>query len=75
MYIIVNFEEENAVEAVPKNWFNNGYCVWPKKSQNINKYIKKNSNPDEFPHILVKACQMSKKTCKCLIYFNFKKVI
>lgn len=64
MYIVVSFQEDNSVEAVPSNWYDNGYCVWPTTSQNITRLIKKHSHPDEFPHRKVQAYQMGTKTCK-----------
>lgn len=41
MWIIVNFLSDNSVSAVPKIWWKNGFCAWPKKFiKNKNRYIE-----------------------------------
>jgi len=64
MYIVVNFQDDDSVEAVPNTWYSNGSCVWPKKGQNIFKLIEQNIKPEEFRHNILKAKKMGDKTCK-----------
>lgn len=46
MWIIVCFNEENSVEAVPTHWYKNGQCAWPKK--NIKKHIEHRNLANKF---------------------------
>lgn len=71
MYIVVHFEDDDSVEAVPSIWYKNGYCIWPKNEQNINSLIEKNSNPNTFKHTSLKAKRMSGKSCKYSVYLYF----
>lgn len=43
MYAVVEFLEEDTVEAVPQTWLNDNMCYWPPistKSSEIKKMIK-----------------------------------
>jgi len=31
MWIVVVFQNDNSVAAVPTNWYKDGFCAWPKK--------------------------------------------
>jgi len=64
MYIVVHFQDDDSVEAVPNTWYSNGSCVWPKKVQNIKKLIEQNIKPNDFQHEILKAKKMGEKTCK-----------
>lgn len=49
-WLVVQFKEEDTVEAVPKTWFlsKESVCYWPPKSYNnaaIKTLIKKKHNP------------------------------
>lgn len=32
MWIVVVFQNDNSVAAVPTNWYKDGLCAWPKKA-------------------------------------------
>lgn len=32
MWVVVAFERDHSVSAVPINWFKDGNCAWPKKT-------------------------------------------
>lgn len=56
MYLVVRFQEDNSVEAVPYILYDNGYCVLPTKNQNISSLIKKknlriNFHVQKYKHI------------------------
>lgn len=38
MWIVVTFDKDHSVSAVPVNWYKDGVCAWPKK------HIKNRSN-------------------------------
>ncbi|CAG9769776.1 unnamed protein product [Ceutorhynchus assimilis] len=44
---VVQFEEENAVEAVPSSWIYNNKCYWPPfNKEKLLKFIKNNEEPN-----------------------------
>lgn len=45
MWIIVSFNDEDAVEAVPAHWMKNNMCAWPKKD--IKKHIQCRTIPNK----------------------------
>lgn len=63
-YIIVIFEEENTVEAVPSDWYKNGKCIWPKKSIEARRLIEQKANPLHFEHTTFNARKLSGEICK-----------
>lgn len=63
MYIVVHFEDENLVEAVPKVWYKNGKCVWPIKSLEARKLIEIKSVPSSFEYKKSKARVLSNDIC------------
>jgi len=44
-WIIVIFNNDNSVEAVPDIWLKNNNCAWP-KSKKIKKYIGRRIKPN-----------------------------
>ncbi|XP_060879358.1 uncharacterized protein LOC132952838 [Metopolophium dirhodum] len=46
MWIIVSFDDEDAVEAVPAHWIKNNMCAWPKKD--TKKHIQRRTIPNKF---------------------------
>lgn len=60
MWLVVHFTLENSVSAVPKSWWKNGYCAWPKKSiKNVNKLIELNNKPNKNDYEYFKARLLS----------------
>lgn len=45
MWIVVEFDEDKAIAAVPNSWFHKGHCAWPIKS--IKKNIERRTKPNE----------------------------
>jgi len=47
MWTIVNFTEENTVEAIPSHWIQkDNTCAWPKK--NVKKHVERRTIPNSF---------------------------
>lgn len=44
-WIIVVFNNDNSVEAIPDIWLKNNNCAWPKSKQ-IKKYIERRVKPN-----------------------------
>lgn len=44
-WIIVVFNEDNSVDAVPNIWLKKNSCAWP-KSKNVKKYIENHIKPN-----------------------------
>lgn len=56
MWYIVHFTKENSVSAVPKAWWRNGYCAWPKKHvKNTKKLIELKQKPNKIDFNYFKA--------------------
>jgi len=55
MYTVVNFEEDNTVEAVPSYWFSGDQCAWPILRSNIKQFIKKKVKPNDLEFFMLKA--------------------
>lgn len=55
MWIVVVFQDDNSVAAVPTNWYKDGFCAWPKKTvQHKGQMIQNQTEPtrsefDRFP--------------------------
>jgi len=53
-YLVVEFFEDNSIEAVPASWFRKkeGKCAWPttKNSNIIKKYIELKSIPNDIEY-------------------------
>jgi len=45
-WIIVIFNNDNSVEAVPDIWLKKNNCAWPAKSKQIKKYIERRIKPN-----------------------------
>jgi len=54
-YLVVEFIEDNSIEAVPASWFRKkeATCAWPttKNSNIINKYVELKSIPNDIEYI------------------------
>jgi len=60
MWLIVHFTQDNSVSAVPKSWWKNGYCAWPKKVfKNKNKLIETKHKPNKIDFEYFKARLMT----------------
>lgn len=60
MWLVVHFPQDNTVSAVPKSWWKNGYCAWPKKSiKNVSKLIELNKKPNKNDYEYFKARLLS----------------
>lgn len=50
-WVVVKFNKENKVDAVPATWYSkqNKKCYWPSKKMNhkVAEYIKSQREPDE----------------------------
>ncbi|CAI6370963.1 unnamed protein product [Macrosiphum euphorbiae] len=46
MWIIVSFDDEDAIQAVPAHWMKNNMCAWPKKD--TKKHIQRRTIPNKF---------------------------
>lgn len=46
MWIVVSFDQEDAVEAVPAHWYKKGLCAWPKKD--TKKHIERRTIANKF---------------------------
>lgn len=53
MWIVVLFEADSTLAAVPTFWYQNGLCAWP--NTKISKYIQKRSIPNEIEFSNFKA--------------------
>lgn len=75
MWIVVVFEKDHSVAAVPTNWFKDGYCAWPKKTlKNRGNMIELRVEPtksefDRFPARLLSSSPIGNKI-KILNIFN-----
>lgn len=47
MWYVMNFKNDNTVNAVPCSWFKNGLCAWLIKCSNIKKISLKNVPPNK----------------------------
>lgn len=45
--IIINFTQNNSIEAVPVSWSFKGRCAWPKNSKMVKKLIEKRIKPNK----------------------------
>lgn len=43
---VVNFVDDNSVEAVPNIWYKKNMCAWPKDTKQIKKFIEKRKEPN-----------------------------
>lgn len=63
-YIVILFEEDNSVEAVPVHWFKNGQCLWPNKPFDAKRLIESQAPSKNFEFKKYKARQLSGEICK-----------
>lgn len=49
-WIVVNYLEDESVEAVPNFWYHQNKCIWPNK-KNILKHCIVKRIPTELSHI------------------------
>lgn len=56
-YSVVEFTEDNSLEAVPTNWLKKNKCAWPitKNYSTIRKLIERKSVPNEIEYIYLNA--------------------
>lgn len=53
MWIIVSFEANNSLVAVPEFWFKDGFCEWPNKYSS--KIIEHRNKPNDLEFSNFKA--------------------
>jgi hypothetical protein len=72
-YSVVEFTEDNSLEAVPTNWLKKNKCDWPitKNYSTIRKLIERKSVPNEIEYTYFNA-RLLKTTGKLFknIIFN-----
>jgi len=56
-YSVVEFTEDNSLEAVPTNWLKKNFCAWPitKNYSTIRKLIERKSVPNEIEYTYFNA--------------------
>lgn len=56
-YSVVEFTEDNTLEAVPTNWLKKNKCAWPttKNYSTIRKLIERNCVPNEVEYTYFNA--------------------
>ena len=45
MYAVVKFDVDGAIEAVPRNWIEDGFAYFPKKKAGLERAVKQSSEP------------------------------
>lgn len=59
---VVNFLNDNTVEAVPSIWFKKNKCAWPKDSKQTKKLIEKRQVPNENEFVYYPARKFKNKS-------------
>jgi len=54
-WIVVNYLEDESVEAVPNFWYHQNKCIWPNKKNILKHCIVKRIPITEFDHTYLKA--------------------
>ncbi|KAL5240984.1 hypothetical protein ACI65C_008394 [Semiaphis heraclei] len=54
-WIIINFIQDNSVEAVPDSWAFKGQCAWPKNARMVKKLIEKRIKPNKSDFLFLAA--------------------
>lgn len=70
MFIIVNFESDNSIEAVPYTWLKNNLCAWPRDGKKAKNYIMRKMIPNEFDFKWIAARQIGGRTYGKHFYLN-----
>lgn len=68
MWTVVNFQSDNLVAAVPKFWYRNSMCAWPKKFNS--KLITKRAKPNTLEFSYFKAKVLFKNIGMIIINYN-----
>ncbi|XP_022162449.1 uncharacterized protein LOC111028210 [Myzus persicae] len=65
-WIIVIFNNDNSVEAVPDIWLKKNNCAWPAKSKQIKKYIERRVKPNNNDFTFFNARKLGNKVYSSL---------
>jgi len=68
---VVNFLNDNSVEAVPHTWFKNKKCAWPKDPKQIKKFIEKRKIPNQNEFVFYPARKFKDKSYGIILLYYF----
>lgn len=67
-WIIINFMQDNSVEAVPGSWAFKGRCAWPKNTRMVKKLIEKRTKPNKSDFLFLPARKVGNQSYS--MYYN-----
>lgn len=70
-WIIVNFLNDNSIEAVPDIWLKQNICAWPIDKKNVKRCIKAKLKPNKNEFTFFCARKLGNKVYDKYIYIFY----